>query len=132
MFKKIFGSVILSSWVYIFWALSLRNDYPSACIPIGIQELTNICEATAQYLLVFVPMGVFFVILAIWNNEIYKKWEKFTLIFLGLYFIIFFVLTPTDAPDFVPFYKETVAIWGMILYAVISMVHIAYLKLKKI
>ncbi len=129
MSRKIFGSAIALSWGYIFLLIFLKGNYPSICIPIGIQELTNVCEAIAQYLFIFVPTGIFFVSLVIWNNEVYEKWKRFTLIFLALY-LVFFIFTPTDAPDFILFYKETVAIGGVILYAVMSLIYIVYLKLK--
>ncbi|MBI2439450.1 MAG: hypothetical protein HYV45_02530 [Candidatus Moranbacteria bacterium] len=131
MSKKIFGSVILLFWGYIFLLILLNGDYPPVCIPIGMQELTNLCEVIAQYLFIFVPIGIFFVILISWNNEVYEKWKRFTIIFLVLY-LVFFIFTPTDAPDFILFYKETVAIGGVIVYAVMSLIYIAYLKFKRV
>lgn len=129
--NKIFGSVVLLAWGYIlllqfFW----RNNYPDACVSIGLQELLNICEAAWLYLLIFVPVGILLILLVILKSEVLEKWKKFTMFFLSLYFVLY-IFTPTDAPDFILFYKETVAIGAVLFYSVVSLIYLIYLKSRK-
>ncbi len=128
--KNVFGSIIVFSWVYIFSNRIFSDNFPGLCVPIGLQELTNLCEATALYFLIFIPISVFFAVLAFRDIQVYRKWGKFTWIFLGIYFVVY-LFSPTDAPDLVLFYKETVAIGAIIFYSVASLMYVAYLKFRK-
>lgn len=129
--KKVFGGIIIFVWIFSLSSRVFSDNFPGICVPIGLQELTNLCETTVLYFLVFIPISVFFVVLVFRDIEVYRKWGKLTWIFLGSY-LVAYLFTPTDAPDLVLFYKETVAIGAVIFYSVASLIYVAYLKFRKV
>lgn len=93
----------------------------------------NFCCADDRKLnlfLIFIPIFLFSFILFKLNSSVFEKWKKFTLIYLFIYIVIY-LLSPTQGDGFIWFQRETVSLFGSVIYLVLSLLLILYKSLRK-
>ena len=126
--RKIFFVVSLVAFIIFLFLIYL--DMGKSCPYIWDSSMT-ICAYIGLFLILSVPIFIFSIIFLFFrrNEKVFVFWKKFTVLFL-IIFLPVYLITPNEITDFVPVYKETVALGMATIYTFISVVISAFL-LKK-
>lgn len=123
--KRIIFLSLLSVSIYI---ISYYNKILD--LPYFYRDLCCVDDRIFNAFLIFVPFFVFTCIFVYTNESLFYLWKKFTTIYLTLYFVLYF-LVPIQGDGLIWFQRETISMFGSIVYSVVSLLIIIYKSFKK-
>ena len=118
------GSVIMVV-VYIVSYFNRTLNLPSF-----YRDFCCVDDRKLNLFLIFIPVFIFSVISFKLDELTFKKLERFTFIYVFFY-ILLYLMSPTQGDGYLWFQRESISLFGSIVYSVISFILIFYKSLNK-
>ncbi len=109
----------------LFYVISFFNK--ALALPSFYKNFCCADDRKLNLFLIFIPIFIIFLLL---RKLKFVNWQKFTLLYLVGYLILYFIV-PTEGDGFFWFQRETVSLFGTIIYSLSSLVFILYKSSKK-
>lgn len=121
-------TLIFSVVLFFLYIISYFNNKLS--LPSFYKDFCCIDDKILNVFLVSIPVLIFSILLIKSNDHKFKSWRKFTVFYLIVYLVIY-LLSPTQGDGLLWFQRETISLFGFILYTLFSLFLIIYKSLRK-
>jgi len=118
----------VSALLVLIYVISYFNR--ALYLPEFYRDFCCIDDRKLNLFLIAIPTFVLYFIFLKQKDSAFKMWKKFTLIYLPIYVVIYF-LSPTQGDGLIWFQRETISFFGSITYSIISIILITYQSFQR-